>query len=171
MNRRNRPIHASATALAYAGALTLLPGCATQTSYTAHSGPGPIGDLGFELPVLERTTAVEREAALERGENDDETLKTPAVFWTGITVGTVGTIGLAGFGLAGQINEGRIRDGFDEGIAHDDYETFRDRGELYNKIAVVSSIAAVFGFAIAAISYGIDYSQCGPLSAKKRKCK
>lgn len=117
-------------------------------------------------------TALERDARLETSSPEREREPTVPVFWSGIAIGTLGTIGMTGFGIAGGVAKNRLNDIYDDGGAtQDERDRIRDRGDLWNTLTITSAALMVIGFAASAISYTIDWNRCGPLAENKRRCR
>jgi hypothetical protein len=117
-------------------------------------------------------TQLERDARLDTTSNEAKREPTVPVFWSGIAVGTLGTIGVTGFGIAGNVAKNRLNDVYaDGGATVDERDRQRNRGELWNTLAITSAALMVVGFAAAAISYTIDWNRCGPLVENKRRCR
>ena len=91
---------------------------------------------------------------------------TPVLFWTGM-LGTGGTIG---FGVAGKLTEDKLEDGYEDGLTRAEERKLIDRGDTYNSLMIGSAAVGLVGLGVAALVYGIDYTRCGPLAPKKRRC-
>jgi hypothetical protein len=128
----------------------------------------PGDELRTTLPVFAASTQLEREAppADDRPRNEKVT---PALFWTGIIAGSLGTAGTVGFGLAGRVTENKVHDGYEDGFTRAESDELRDKGSTYNTLAITSAVVGVVGWATALIVYGIDYSRCGPVAKKNKK--
>jgi hypothetical protein len=124
-----------------------------------------------QFPVAAMTD-MERDVRLETGTRRNEGL-TPPLFWTGIGVGTLGAVGGITFGVMGFITDRQLDNGYYDGNGMTVAE--RDRmvrnGELYNGLAIGMTALSVLGYALAIVTYGVDWNRCGPLVEKKRRCK
>ena len=155
----------------------LLPLClaATTGCATVSIGPQPAVRADFDpridVPVAKIAQAETTRIGTDDSEDDSKLHKvSPAVFWTGIIVGLVGTAALIGFGIDGRLTEAKIEKGYDEGFTRQERDDLETRGDRANTLAGVSAGLGVAGFSMAVIMAGIDYSRCGPLS-KRRKCE
>lgn len=150
--------------------LAAATGCATMSV-----GPQPAVRADFD-PRIDVPVAKISQAETSRVGTDDADdgsrleRVSPAVFWTGMIVGFVGTATLIGFGIDGRLTEAKIEKGYDEGFTRQERDDLEDRGARANTLAGVGAGLGVAGFSMALIMAGIDYSRCGPLS-KKRKCE
>jgi hypothetical protein len=123
-----------------------------------------------QFPVASMTD-MERDVRLETSDREGEKL-TPALFWTGIGVGTVAAVGGVAFGVAGYVTKRQIIDGYESGITLDDRDALTSRGKAFNGVSIAMATVAVFAYTLAIVTYGVDWNRCGPLVAKnkKRRC-
>jgi hypothetical protein len=123
---------------------------------------------GFAVASM---TDMERDVRLETTDKRREKL-TPALFWTGISLGTVGAVGGIAFGVAGYTTKRQLNDGYAEGLTVDERDGIISRGKTFNGLAVAMTTVAVLGYALAIVTYGVDWNRCGPLvlKHKKRRC-
>ena len=157
-----------ATALV-ASACTLALGCATVTPQgrivTAQSS-------GFDAPVLRRETSYDRDP-ITYGEVElppKHRRITPPLFWTGVTLGLLGTVGMFTFGTLGIVTQSKLDDGYDSGgLTHEERDEFENSGDLYNDLAAASAAIMIAGFVTAIVTYAVDYTRCGPLSEKSKR--
>ncbi len=154
-----------------AGAL-LVSGCAGITS------PSAASHVDLDSPAMRRfavanMTDMERDVRLETGSRKGGKEVTPALFWTGITAGTVGAIGGIAFGAAGYVTKTRLNDAYYDGtgLTGDEHDRLIKNGETFNTLAIAFTALSVVGYALAVVTYGVDWNRCGPLVAKKRRCK
>ncbi|PRQ01194.1 hypothetical protein [Enhygromyxa salina] len=154
-------------------ALTLVAsGCAGLVS------PGGAGLHAVDLdrPEMQQfsvasMTQLERDVRIETGDRDRPKL-TPALFWTGIIVGTAGAVGSVSFGVAGFVTKNQLKTGYqDDGLTVEDRDALVNRGEAFNTAAMATAAAAVLGYALSIVTYGVDWNRCGPLVHKRRRCK
>ena len=152
-----------------AGAL-LVSGCAGLAS------PGASSHVDLESPALRQfavanMTDMERDVRLETGTRTNKPL-TPTLFWTGIGLGTLGAIGGVGFGVAGFVTKNQLNDAYDTGggVTVDEQERLVENGQTFNTLAISFTTLAVLGYAMAIVTYGVDWNRCGPLAEKKRRC-
>ena len=165
---------AAFTALALAAS-----GCASLGAVSSGSGAGLEPSAGFaaidldaphlrEFPVAAMTD-LERDVRLETGKRKNEKL-TPALFWTGIIVGTTTAVGAVAFGTLGYVTKNQLSEGYETGgLTEPERDDLVSRGEAYNTTAVVMTTVAVISYALAIVTYGVDWNRCGPLVRKKAK--
>lgn len=154
------------------GAL-LLGLCSACATFEAPS-PTRITDgrLGF-VPALRATTALENQEPAGPSESAaGKTDKGPtrALFIAGIVVGAIGAAGMIAMSSASYGLDRKLDRGYQEGISREDAQTIADRGEAMNTGAIVSASVGLAGFLTAITVYGIDYTRCGPLAPKRRRC-
>jgi hypothetical protein len=165
----------TASLLAGLTAITLVSsGCVGLGSASAGSAGVALVDL--DRPEMRQfavasMTDMERDVRLETSDRGGEKL-TPALFWTGIGVGTVAAVGAVAFGVAGYVTKRQVTDGYVEGITLEDRNALVDRGKTFNGVSIAMTTVAVFAYALAIVTYGVDWNRCGPLVAKskKRRC-
>ncbi|MEZ4450733.1 MAG: hypothetical protein R3B09_14725 [Nannocystaceae bacterium] len=154
-----------------------LVGLCLTTACATFEGPSPtrITDsrLGF-VPTLRASTSLEREEA-SRAAPSDETGKTTkgptkALFVAGIIIGAIGAAGLISMSAASYGLDRKLDNGYAEGITREDAQTLVDRGKALNTGAIVSASVGLAGFLTAITTYGVDYTRCGPLAPKRRRC-
>lgn len=114
---------------------------------------------------------MERDVRLETGSRKSETL-TPTLFWSGIAVGTIGAVGGISFGVLGFVTKNELNDAYTQGsgLTVDERDKLVSRGELYNGLTIGLTALSVLGYALAIVTYGVDWNRCGPLVEKKRRC-
>ena len=152
--------------------LALSTGCAT-TSAT------------FSRPTLPRPIAADiRVGAMgERTQFEQVPLEAPAddsggatraekrrksLFWGGIGLLGIGTVGFMGFGIGGRVVQKQIADGYDNGtLTREDEDKLRKRGELMNGLAIGSAVVGLAGAILASVTYGIDRTRCGQLKPRR----
>jgi hypothetical protein len=103
----------------------------------------------------------------------DEPLNPRAIkgaFWGGVIASAFGGAMTVGFGAAGSVASNKLADEFDAGITRADQESMASRGETYNALAVTGASLLVTGLAVAAITYAVDATRCGPLRQKRETC-
>lgn len=117
-------------------------------------------------------TDMERDVRIETGSRDGGKKPiTPALFWTGIGVGTLGAVGGVAFGVLGYTTKQQLNDGYSgDGLTVEERDDLVKRGEAFNAVALAGSAIAVLGYALAIVTYGADWNRCGPLAPKKRQC-
>ena len=126
----------------------------------------------LNLAVTQPSNSMEREAALAANDRSDDGGKkkvTPALFWTGIVLGTVGAVGMIGGGVTGAVTEQQIQDGDAEGWTKQQRQDKVRQGEVANTITLVGALLTAVGYGMSIIVAGVDYSRCGPVIGKKRK--
>lgn len=160
----------SISAAVTAGAL-LVSGCAGLTS------PVAVNHVDLDAPSMRQfavanMTDMERDVRLETGTRDNEKL-TPTLFWSGIGIGTLGAVGGITFGVMGFMTKNQLNDAYNQGsgLTVDERDRMVKQGELYNGLALGLTALSVLGYALAIVTYGVDWNRCGPLVEKKRRCK
>jgi hypothetical protein len=142
-------------------------GCASlQPQITPPIEPSPT------LGAMTERTEFEREGR-DTSLDDSDTKKrnvTPALMWTGVALASVGAVGTLGFGIAGRVTQGKIDDGFEDGMTRKELDDLESRGETWNTVAITSASIGLAGAVLAMVVYGVDYTRCGPLAPKKRRC-
>ena len=144
-------------------------------------GPGPSSTMAavdLDSPQMRQfavanMTALERDVRIESSDRETNPKLTPALFWTGIILGSVGAAGGFAFGIAGYTTKNKLADGYESGeLTLDERDQLVDRGEAFNSTAIAMTVAAVIGYATALVAYGVDWNRCGPLVRKneKRRC-
>lgn len=146
-------------------------GCASIGPVEASRPRAATFDPRLDFAVTRGDTALENEVRVSsRDDGEKKKEITPALFWTGVILGSIGTVGLAGFGGAAEFQEAQLRNGYEDGITSDRADGLVSRGETYNALAITSATVGVIGWTLAVIVAGIDYSRCGPMAPKSRKC-
>lgn len=176
MTRRTRGTRGTRVSRATLRPLALVGLCLT-TACATFEAPGPTritdGRLGF-VPALRATTALEREEPARAAAFDDdgkaEKGPTRALFVAGIIIGAIGAAGMISMSAASYGLDRKLDKGYDDGISRDDAQKIADRGKALNTGAIVSSAVGLAGFLTAITVYGIDYTRCGPLAPKRRRC-
>jgi hypothetical protein len=162
-------------ALAALVSLTALAtACATFESPPPRARP--IDSRLHVVPVLVAKTSVETPPPAAEAPSDDSprpgrTTATHAVLWTGVVLASLGGAGLIGFGAAGLATNRKLDKGLlEEGITRDERQTLVDRGETLNTATIVSASVGLLGALMAVTAYGVEYTNCGPLAPKRRRC-
>jgi hypothetical protein len=89
-----------------------------------------------------------------------------------LTVGTIGAVGALSFGVAGFVTKNELKNGYaDGGLTVEERDGLVNRGNAFNSATMVMTAAAVLGYALAIVTYGVDWNRCGPLVHKARRCK
>lgn len=152
-------------------------GLCLTTACATFEAPAPTritdGRLGF-VPTLRATTALEnqepaREAPSEATGKTDKG-PTRALFIAGIIVGAIGAAGMISMSAASYGLDRKLDRGYEDGITRDEAETIAERGDAMNTGAIVSASVGLAGFLTAITVYGVDYTRCGPLAPKRRRC-
>lgn len=170
----------------------LLVGCSLGVGGCASvnmqfGGPGSVGGprpasevldprLGLAVTApsnsMERAAALDAAARAEQRERDGGNTKkavTPALFWTGVVLGSLGVAGMVGGGITGGVTEEQIRDGDAAGWSRSEREEAISRGETANTITIVGVVLTAVGLGMSTVVAGIDYTRCGPVITKKRR--
>jgi hypothetical protein len=93
------------------------------------------------------------------------------VFWAGIAMLGVGGASAVSLAIAGEVSQRQLDKGYEEGdLTRERDSTLRDRGELTNKLSIAAVTIGIVGLAMAAIAYGLDYSNCGTLAKRRKGC-
>ncbi|MEZ4384442.1 MAG: hypothetical protein R3A79_24145 [Nannocystaceae bacterium] len=155
-------------------ATALSTACATFESPQPRARP--IDSRLHVVPVLAAKTSVEAPPPADASSDDGapragRTTATHAVLWTGVVLASLGGAGLVGFGAAGIATNNRLDRGLlEEGITRDERQKLVDRGETLNTATIVSASVGLLGALMAVTAYGIEYTNCGPLAPKRRRC-
>jgi hypothetical protein len=164
---------ASAPLLAGLTAMTLVSSGCVGLGATSSAG---VGIVDLDRPEMRQfavasMTDMERDVRLETSDRGGEKL-TPALFWTGIGVGTLAAVGGVAFGVAGYVTKRQVLDGYEAGTTLEDRDALVSRGQTFNGVSIAMTTVAVFAYALAIVTYGVDWNRCGPLVAnsKKRRC-
>lgn len=124
-----------------------------------------------QFEVVRSMTTLERDVGIETGKPRSREI-TPPLFWTGIAVGTLGAVGTIGFAVAGRVAKDRLNGMYADGTATlEDRNQARERGDLWNSLAITTGVLMAVGYAVSIITYGVDWNRCGPLAPKKRRCR
>lgn len=165
------------TAVLVAGSL-VTTGCAglLGPSPSAQVGTGVAVDLTRpemrDFHVASAMTEVERDGRIDAGGQPERKPVTPALFWTGIGIGSVASAAAIGFGVAGFVTKNQLADGYSEdGLTEGERDDLVARGEAMNALTITAVSVAVLGFGLSVISAGVDWNRCGPLATKKRRCR
>ncbi len=163
----------NALRLALPALLTLTTACASLTAPSARVTDARLG----LVPVLAARTAFETEEASRSADRqrDDEPRRrrdpSTAAFWAGVIIGAVGTAGAIALGSAARITERQIIHGYEgDGLSHERLDTLGDRGKALNKATVASLGVGLAGALMAAAAYGVEWTKCGDLAPKRRRC-
>lgn len=156
-------------------AALVLSGCAGLGA--GITSPGASGHVDLDSPAMRsfavaNMTEMERDVRLDTGDREHKPV-TPPLFWTGIALGTVGAIGGIAFGVAGFTTKNQLNAAHEAGggLTVAEHDRLVHNGETYNTLALSFTAAAVVGYALALVAYGVDWNRCGPLAEKKRRCK
>ncbi len=124
----------------------------------------------FGLGIEQASADIEREARpADSGADERERSISPALFWTGVIVGTVGLATLAAGVGVGVSSEKKIEEGDASGLSRADRNDLVDRGELGNRLAIGGGSVLFVGGSLATIITAVDYSRCGRMTSKKRR--
>lgn len=122
--------------------------------------------------VVRSMTTLERDSRIDTGSEARSRSVTPPLFWSGIAVGSLGAVGTVGFAIAGRMAKDDLNAMYEEGSGSlEERNRIRDRGETWNALVVTSAALMAAGYALALITYAVDWNRCGVLAEKKRKCK
>ncbi len=183
-------------AAALAVALSLpLSGCAnSQVTARPITRVDPrlnVGEMGtrtsFELRTLVAAdqdplpASGEREPADEpRRERSKKKSATKPIFIAGVILSAVGGIGTLAFGTGGLIVERQLTDRLynrldpeksADAFTEQEYNDLEKVGELMNVLAITSVVIGLVGMTMAVTAYGYDYTHCGSLAPKRRRCE
>lgn len=141
------------------------------------ASPGTTAYVDLESPAMRQfavanMTEMERDVRLETGERKKSESVTPALFWTGIGLGTIGAVGGVAFGVTGFVTKNQLNDAYADGtgLTVAEHDRIVKNGDLYNTLAISFSALAVLGYSLALITYGVDWNRCGPVVEKRRHC-
>ncbi len=136
--------------------------------------PGPSALIDSRLhvvPVLAAKTSIEAEPTDSGTRKAGRTTATHAVLWTGVVLAAVGGAGLIGFGSASYATDSKLSRGYaEDGLTRDEQQTLIDRGEGLNTATIISASVGLLGALMAVTAYGVEYTNCGPLAPKSRRC-
>lgn len=99
--------------------------------------------------------------------------KTPAsvpVFWTAVITSAVASVAAIGLGIAGERQERQLEEGYRARLSERDADDHAARGRRANRWAGVSLGVAAASAAVALVTWGHDFSRCGPLAPARRDC-
>ena len=156
-------------ALAWAS-LAFAPSCASSphaqlgVSRAAAIPPSTLALMGAP------TSETEREGRISAADKPLNPKAVKSAFWGGIITGSVGGAMTLGFGAAGAVTSNRLTDSFGDGLTYDDRDARVSRGETYNALAITGASLFVTGMAVAAITYAVDSTRCGPMRQKRESC-
>lgn len=161
-------------AVAIAVTANLVGGCAafgggTQVSTTPlDPRVGSLGTLTrFETepaaPAPKAQASNDRRGKKKRTTNE-------SLYWAGIIVGSIGTALGVGSGIGAWVTQSQISDGYDNGATKAEIDDLERRGEVLGALSITGFSLGVLGFVTSIVTYGIDYTRCGPLAAKRRDC-
>jgi hypothetical protein len=70
------------------------------------------------------------------------------------------------------VTKRQVLDGYEAGTTLEDRDALVSRGQAFNGVSIAMTTVAVFAYALAIVTYGVDWNRCGPLVAnsKKRRC-
>jgi len=139
---------------------------------TPRSGPSALIDSRLHIvPVLAAKTSIEAEPADSGGRKAGRTTATHAVLWTGVVLAALGGAGLVGFGATSFATDSKLSKGYaEDGLTRDEQQTLIDRGEAMNTATIISASVGLIGALMAVTAYGVEYTNCGPLAPKNRRC-
>jgi hypothetical protein len=145
-------------------------GCATAAPTLSRpiASDVRIGAMG-ERTRFELVDTTEPEAPADEPTRPERRRK--SLFWTGLALAGIGTLGVIGFGVGGRVAQKQIADGYDDGtLTRSEEDTLTGRGELFNGLAIGSAVVGLLGVGVAAIVYGIDRTRCGQLKPRRTTC-
>jgi hypothetical protein len=134
------------------------------------SAPGDDGPASAPVDVGDPATDAGGTSTTDT-DTDTAQRQRNALVWSGVALMALGGAGTIGFSTAGQITESRLDGAYASGLSRDRDERLRDAGLLSNRLAYASASIGVIGLALLAIGYGLDYTVCGALSKKRKKCR
>lgn len=173
-SRRRRAPLTLAASLASLSLIGSATGCASLGPDTTVFAAVDLSRPEMQQFAVAASTDLERDVRIDTGEEGEDEKLTPALFWTGIVLGSVGAAGGIGFGAAGYATKQKLNSGYEEGgVTIEERDAAVQRGEAFNTTAVAFTTAAVLGYALAIVTYGVDWNRCGPLvrKSKRRRCK
>ncbi|MCA9697520.1 MAG: hypothetical protein KC431_08345 [Myxococcales bacterium] len=169
-SRPSRLLAATLVATVMVGTVGMTTGCAGTSSM---SGNGAGVDLHrpelAQFAVAGSMTTLERDVRIETSDREHEKL-TPGLFWAGIGVGSFMAAGAIGFAAAGYATKTKLNDAYQDGsLTRPERDDLVSKGNLYNDLAVVGVTVAVISYALAIVTYGVDWNRCGPLAQKSKR--
>ena len=147
--------------------LHIVPVLAARTSFEADRAPAASDSSG----TSESDDNNDNNDNNDNGTSGKRVTATHAVLWTGIVLASLGGAGLLGFGATGLATDRKLRRGYDEdGLSHEEQDTLIKRGEAMNTATIISASVGLLGALIAVTAYGVEYTKCGRLAPKRRRC-
>ncbi len=153
------------------------------TACASFEAPGRYSLIDSRLhivPVLAARTSIETDSEPAASESDTRedtgnsgkrVTATHAVLWTGVVLASLGGAGLLGFGATGLASDRKLSRGYEEdGLTHEEQDTLIKRGEAMNTATIISASVGLLGALIAVTAYGVEYTKCGRLAPKRRRC-
>lgn len=160
-------------ALVAAFGLATGPGCASMATTAGVSTTrldGSVGQLGTRTRFELEPSDARAPAAAPR-DDADKRAPTARLFLAGLIVGGVATaIGL-GTGVGALVTERQIQRGYDDGMTRSELDDLETRGDVLGALSVTGFSLGAAGFLTSIITYGIDYTRCGPAARKRRDCR
>jgi hypothetical protein len=104
-------------------------------------------------------------------DDDKDQRRRTALFWSGVAILAVFAGTTAGMMATGQIVENRLNDGYDAALSRDREQRLRDTGKVTNQVAIVTGGISLLGLALLLAGYGLDYSVCGKMAKRRKKCR
>ena len=151
----------------------------TQPSRIVAAGFGLVGDsAGDGDPADNAVTSLPNGEVLRAddaapGVDPRWRKASPALFWTGIAVGSLGATFLIGGGITGSATQRQVRGAYDDGATKAELDRLIARGEVANDLVIAGSVLALAGYALAVVVAGIDEKRCGAVlrKARRRECE
>ena len=82
-------------------------------------------------------------------------------------------LGGAGFiatSIGGRVTQKQLADGYNDlSLTHSREQQLRDRGDMFNNVAIAGITTAVVGVMMLSVALGLDYAHCGKLTRRSRK--
>jgi hypothetical protein len=108
---------------------------------------------------------------IDRLDTDKHQKQRSALFWSGVVLLAVGAAATAGLMAGGQIVESRLNDGYEGSMSREREQRLRGAGDTANQMTWVTGGVSIVGLGLLLAGYGLDYSVCGKLAKRRKKCR
>ncbi|TPV94404.1 MAG: hypothetical protein B7733_15475 [Myxococcales bacterium FL481] len=133
-------------------------------------GGAPAVALAQSLSPTQLRALLGDAAPVTEPSNDHDGLPSPAWYWGGAIAAGAGIVGAVVAASVGFKYTRDVQDGYSEGITRDELDDYSRRGQAANTVAGTSAAIGLVGLVVAAATYGMHYTRCSKLAAKRRDC-